>query len=147
MTPFSLDSSMTSMGGVFYPTGHVFAMVPSDDVAHAAAEALHALGYGGAVRHATPDAILTDIVPTLGVEDEELSSVGPEGEIVQRIGALAQDGHHGLLVALGHDDAREVADVLNAYGATAAFHYRELVIEELVPGEDDDDYPDDEDDD
>lgn len=147
MTPFSLDSSMTSMGGVFYPTGHVFALVPTDDVAHAAAEALHALGYAGAVRHATPDAILTDIVPTLGVVDEELSSVGPEGEIVQRIGELAQDGHHGLLVALGKDDAHEVADVLNAYGATAAFHYRELVIEELVPGQDDDDYPEDEDDD
>ena len=138
MTPFSLDSSMTSMGGVFYPTGHVFAMVPSDDVVQAAAEALHALGYAGAVRHATPEAILADIVPTLGVEQEELAAVGPEGEIVQRIGALAQQGHHGLLVALGRDDAHEVADVLNAYGATAAFHYRELVIEELVPDQDDD---------
>lgn len=147
MTPFSLDSSMTSMGGVFYPTGHVFAMVPSDDVAHAAAEALHALGYAGAVRHATPEAILADIVPTLGVEENELSAVGMEGEIVQRIGGLAQQGQHGLLVALGRDDAHEVADVLNAYGATAAFHYRELVIEELVPEEDDDTWEDDDGDD
>ncbi|MNR68886.1 hypothetical protein D3C85_1937420 [compost metagenome] len=56
-----------------------------------------------------------------------------EGEIVRRIGDLANAGHHGLLVALGHDDAHKVADVLNAYGATAAFHYRELVIEEMVP--------------
>ncbi|MET1116443.1 MAG: hypothetical protein ABWY08_16040 [Comamonas sp.] len=143
MTPFSLDSSMTSMGGVFYPTGHVFALVPSDDVAHAAAEALHALGYAGAVRHATPDAILADIVPTLGVEEDELSAVGPEGEIVQRIGALAQQGQHGLLVALGRNAAHEVAEVLNAYGATAAFHYRELVIEELVPDQDDDPHEDD----
>lgn len=134
MTPFSLDSSMTSMGGVFYPTGHVFAMVPTDDVAQAAAQALHALGYDGAVRHASPKAILTDIVPTLGVTMDELPSVGPEGEIVRRIGDLAAIGQHGLLVALGKDDAHEVADVLNAYGATAAFHYRELVIEELVPG-------------
>jgi hypothetical protein len=147
MTPFSLDSSMTSMGGVFYPTGHVFAMVPTDDVAHAASEALHALGYAGAVRHATPEAILTDIVPTLGLEETELQSAGLEGEIVQRIGALAHEGHHGLLVALGNDDAHEVAEVLNAYGATAAFHYRELVIEELVTDQDDDDYPDDEDED
>lgn len=146
MTPFSLDSSMTSMGGVFYPTGHVFAMVPSDDVAHAAADALHALGYDGAVRHATPEAILADIVPTLGVEENELQSVGLEGEIVQRIGELAQQGQHGLLVALGRDDAHEVADVLNAYGATAAFHYRELVIEELVPVQDDD-WDEDQDDD
>lgn len=147
MTPFSLDSSMTSMGGVFYPTGQVFAMVPSDDVAHAAAEALHALGYAGAVRHATPEAILADIVPTLGVEQQELSAVGMEGEIVQRIGALAQQGQHGLLVALGRDDAHEVADVLNAYGATAAFHYHELVIEELVSDlEDNDSFEDDEDD-
>lgn len=133
MTPFSLDSSMTSMGGVFYPTGHVFALVPSDDVAQAAAQALHALGYDGAVRHATPEVILSDIVPTLGDPDEGLPSVGMEGEIVRRIGELAASGHHGLLVDLGKDDAHKVADVLNAYGATAAFYYRELVIEELVP--------------
>lgn len=133
MTPFSLDSSMTSMGGVFYPTGHVFALVPSDDVAQAAAQALHALGYDGAVRHATPEVILSDIVPTLGDPDEGLPSVGMEGEIVRRIAELAASGHHGLLVDLGKDDAHKVADVLNAYGATAAFHYRELVIEELVP--------------
>lgn len=133
MTPFSLDSSMTSMGGVFYPTGHVFALVPSDDVAQAAAQALHALGYDGAVRHATPEVILSDIVPTLGDPDEGLPSVGMEGEIVRRMAELAASGHHGLLVDLGKDDAHEVAEVLNAYGATAAFHYRELVIEELVP--------------
>ncbi len=133
MTPFSLDSSMTSMGGVFYPTGHVFALVPSDDVVHAAAQALHALGYEGAVRHATPAVILSDIVPTMGVPEEQLPSVGMEGEIVRRIGELAATGHHGLLVNLGKDDAQAVADVLNAYGAAAAFHYRELVIEELVP--------------
>lgn len=135
MTPFSLDSSMTSMGGIFYPTGHVFALVPSLDVAQAASQALHALGYAGAVRHATPQDILSEVVPTLGVTQDVLPSVGMEGEIVQRIGELAEDGQHGLLVALGKDDAREVADVLNAYGATAAFHYRELVIEELVPGD------------
>lgn len=133
MTPFSLDSSMTSMGGVFYPTGHVFALVPSEDVAQAAAQALHALGYAGAVRHATPEAILSDIVPTLGDPDEGLPSVGMEGEIVRRMAELAAAGHHGLLVDLGKDKAHKVADVLNAYGATAAFHYRELVIEELVP--------------
>ena len=133
MTPFTLDSSMTSMGGVFYPTGHVFALVPSDDVAQAAAQALHALGYDGAVRHATPEVILSDIVPTLGDPGEGLPSVGMEGEIVRRMGELAAAGYHGLLVALGHDDAHKVADVLNAYGATAAFHYRALVIEELVP--------------
>lgn len=133
MTPFSLDSSMTSMGGVFYPTGHVFALVPSDDVAQAAAQALHALGYEGAVRHAIPAVILSDILPTMGVEEEQLQSVGIEGVIVRRIGELAQAGHHGLLVALGQDDAQEVADVLNVYGAAVAFYYREQVIEELVP--------------
>lgn len=131
MTPFSLDSSMTSMGGVFYPTGRVFALVPSDDVAEAAAQALHALGYDGAVRHAKPEVILSDIVPTLGDAEEALPTV--EGEIVRRMAELAASGHHGLLVDLGKDDAHEVAEVLNAYGATAAFHYREQVIDELVP--------------
>ena len=28
MKPFVLDSSMTNMGGIFYPTGQVFALFP-----------------------------------------------------------------------------------------------------------------------
>ena len=31
MKPLVLDSTMTNMGGVFYPTGHVFALFPDED--------------------------------------------------------------------------------------------------------------------
>ena len=41
MKPLILDSSMTNMSGVFYPTGHVFALFPDEDCARQAAAALH----------------------------------------------------------------------------------------------------------
>ena len=31
MRPLIVDSSMTSMGGTFYPTGYVFALFPDED--------------------------------------------------------------------------------------------------------------------
>ena len=31
MKPLILDSTMTNMGGVFYPTGQVFALFPDED--------------------------------------------------------------------------------------------------------------------
>ena len=39
MKPLILDSSMTNMSGVFYPTGHVFALFPDEDCARQAAAA------------------------------------------------------------------------------------------------------------
>ena len=93
MKPLVLDSTMTTMGGVFYPTGQVFALFPDEDCARQAALALQAAGHQGDVAYASPEVILQEIVHTLGTADAPLPSVGAEGDMVQRIADLAGSGH------------------------------------------------------
>ena len=133
MKPLLLDSSMTSMAGVFYPTGHVFALFPDEDCVRQAASALQAAGHAGETAYASPEVILEDIVQTLGPGDSPLPSLGAEGDIVRRMANLAGTGHHGMLVALADKDAAEaVAAAMASEGAVAAFHYRTFVIEDLI---------------
>ncbi|MFZ3124206.1 MAG: hypothetical protein WA129_03640 [Acidovorax sp.] len=133
MKPLILDSSMTSMAGVFYPAGHVFALFSDEDCVRQAAAALQTAGYAGDTAYASPEVILQDIVQTLGTADNPLPSAGAEGDIVRRMAELAGAGHHGMLVALvDTDDPQAVADAMASEGAVAAFHYRTFVIEELI---------------
>ena len=120
------------MTGVFYPTGHVFALVPTADLARQAANAFETGSGDVESAYASPEAIQQDIVRTLGGSDP-LPSVGAEGDLVRRIADLASTGHHGLLVEVGkHDDADSLRAKLEAAGAVAAFYYRTLIIEDLI---------------
>ena len=66
MKPFVLDSSMTTMAGVFYPTGHMFVMFPTREDAQQAAQALLDGGHPeDEVSLITPD---PNITPTYGRE-------------------------------------------------------------------------------
>ncbi|MEI2622770.1 MAG: hypothetical protein V9G23_01830 [Giesbergeria sp.] len=133
MKPFALDSSHTNMSGVFYPTGHIFALFPTADLARRAADALDTAGEIGESAYASPEVIQKDIVRTLGSSDAVLPSVGAESDLVRRIADLASTGHHGLLVEVGkHDDTEVLAATLQREGAVAAFYYRTLVIEDLI---------------
>ena len=76
MKPFALDSSHTNMSGVFYPTGHIFALFPTADLARRAADALDTAGEIGESAYASPEVIQKDIVRTLGTSDAVLPSVG-----------------------------------------------------------------------
>ena len=139
MKPLILDSSMTNMGGVFYPTGHVFALFPDEDCARQAAAALQAAGHTGDIAYAGPELILQDIVRTLGTADAPLPSVGAEGDMVRRIADLAGKGHHGLLIKMGDKDEPEtLGNAIAPEGAVTAFYYRTFIIEDLVtpPAED-----------
>ena len=128
-----LDSSMTNMGGVFYPTGHVFALFPDEDCVRQAATALQAAGHRGELAYASPDTILQDIVRTLGTADAPLPSVGAEGDMVRRIADLAGTGHHGMLIAMADkDEADAVVKAIAPEGAVTAFHYRTFIIEDLI---------------
>ena len=128
-----LDSSMTNMGGVFYPTGHVFALFPDEDCVRQAATALQAAGHRGALAYASPDTILQDIVRTLGTADAPLPSVGAEGDMVRRIADLAGTGHHGILIAMADkDEADAVVHAIAPEGAVTAFYYRTFIIEDLI---------------
>ena len=133
MKPFVLDSTMTSMAGVFYPKGHVFALFPDEEGARQGAAALRAAGHAGAIAHASPDVILQEIVQTLGTADRPLPSVGAEGDMVRRIADLAGTGHHGLLIEMaGKDNAGALAAAIVPKGAVAALHYRTFIIEDLI---------------
>ncbi len=134
MKPLILDSSMTNMSGVFYPTGHVFALFPDEDCARQAAAALHSARHQGELAHASPEFILQEIVRTLGGTDIPLPSVGAEGDMVRRIADLAGTGHHGVLIRMADKDAPErVVAAIAPEGAAAAFYYRTFIIEDLVP--------------
>ena len=140
MKPFVLDSSMTNMGGVFYPTGHVFALFPDEDCVRQAATALHTAGHKGQLAYASPEVILEEIVGTLGTADAPMPSVGAEGDIVRRIADLAGTGHHAMLIEMtGKDHADQLVDTVSPHGATVAFYYRTFVIEDLITQVVDDD--------
>ena len=133
MKPFVLDSTMTSMGGVFYPTGHVFALFPDEDCVRQAAAALDAAGHQGDTAYASPEIILQEIVHTLGTADAPLPSVGAEGDMVRRIADLAGTGHHGILIAMADkDEADAVVHAIAPEGAVTAFYYRTFIIEDLI---------------
>ena len=134
MKPFVLDSSMTNMGGIFYPTGQVFALFPDEDCTRQAALALQAASHQGDIAYASPEVILQEIVHTLGTADAPLPSVGAEGDMVRRIADLAGTGHHGVLIRMADKDTPErVVAAIAPEGAAAAFYYRTFIIEDLVP--------------
>lgn len=133
MKPLVLDSTMTNMGGVFYPTGHVFALFPDEDCVRQAASALQAAGHKGSTAYASPEVIMEEIVRTLGTADAPMPSVGAEGDMVRRIADLAGTGYHGMLVEMaGNDKADAVVEAIAPAGAAAAFHYRTFIIEDLI---------------
>ena len=134
MKPLVLDSTMTNMGGVFYPTGHVFALFPDEDCVRQAANALQSAGHRGDTAYASPEVILEEIVRTLGTADAPMPSVGAEGDMVRRIADLAGKGYHGLLISMdGKDTPERLVDAISPQGAVTAFYYRTFIIEDLIP--------------
>ncbi|SDM38598.1 hypothetical protein SAMN05428957_105129 [Oryzisolibacter propanilivorax] len=132
MKPFALTPEMTSASGTFYPTGYVFALFPSEGAVHNAAQQLEQQGHDD-VSLAAPDAVMQHVVRTLGNADDPLPSVGAEGVIVRRIAELASGGAHALMFEARDDDTPEdLRAALQQAGATAAFYYRRLIIEDLI---------------
>ena len=135
MKPFALDSDMLTMGGVFYPTGHVLAMFPAATDAYRAADKLQAAGLDGdALSFVPTETILSSITHTVGSADDPLPSVGTEATTVRQIAALAAQGHCALLVhAPDAADSDHAMQVLQGEPVAASWKYRQLVIEDLVP--------------
>ncbi len=133
MTPFALNPDMTSASGTFYPTGYVFALFSNEEAARAAAQKLQDQGHGD-VAHASPSTTLEHVVRTLGNADDPLPSVGAEGVIVRRIAELASSGAHALMFQAQDSDSPDSLRVaLQDASAVAAFYYRRLIIEDLIP--------------
>jgi hypothetical protein len=135
MKTFSMDAGMTNMRGVFYPTGHIVLMFPTDIDARHACEQLRRDG----VREedlclAKPSEFEHQISEAIGeYEDVLLPSVGTEVETARRFRHLAHEGHHALIVhAASALTTDHVLDVLQGTPISYGQRYRFLVIEDVV---------------
>ncbi|MDB5848939.1 MAG: hypothetical protein JWP29_2691 [Rhodoferax sp.] len=134
MQNFELDPSMLTMAGVFYPTGYLFAMFPSEDHVQAVAQALPASGHDGKPTMVlSPAQVLEKVVRTVGSADIPLPSVGTEASTIRTYADLASDGHHALMVyAPSADETEEVMKAVRQAPFACAIKYRKLVIEEMT---------------
>ena len=134
MKPFQLESSMTTMGGVFYPTGHMFLMFPSEQEARAAEQLLEDQGYSGeGISLLTPTVIQEEIARTVGSADMPLPSAGTEADTVRRFVELASQGHHALMIhAPTGKETDRIMELLKDSHVSYGQKYRHLVIQDLV---------------
>lgn len=133
MKHFHLDSSMRTMTGVFYPTGYMVLMFPTEQAARDAARRLEDNGFpedGSAL--ITPEDFRRQIAGATGDQDA-LPSPGTEGDTVRRFLELARQGHYGLLVhAPSHKEHDRALSLLKGSGISYGQYYRKLVIEDVV---------------
>ncbi len=124
------DDALYGPGGVFYPRGYVFAMFLDAAAAQVAVTALAALAEIGSVQLVSSATIVERMSPRAA--DRGMPSVGREDQFMRRFVELARDGMDGVLIEVGHAVPEAIAQVLEANNAALAYHYRTLVIEELV---------------
>lgn len=134
MKHFELESSMVTMSGVFYPTGYMVLMLPSEQAARDAERLLQDDGLDGEkVSLLSPEVIQEKIARTVGSADIPLPSAGTEADTVRRLAELASQGHHALLIhAPSGDETAHIMEVLKDCPLSYGQKYRQLVIEDLV---------------
>jgi hypothetical protein len=134
MKPFALEPSMLTVRGVFYPTGYMFIMFPTEKDARDAERALEEHGYTGeSISLLTPADIQEKIAHTVGSADIPLPSAGTEADTVRHFAQLASQGHHALMIhAPSSGETGRIMDVLKDARISYAQKYRNLVIEDLV---------------
>jgi hypothetical protein len=135
MKAFSIDAGMTNMRGVFYPTGHMVLMLPTESDARRACELLRHDG----VREedlclANPAEFERQISDAIDEYDDVLlPSVGTEVETARRFRHLAHQGHFALIVhASSAMTSDHVLEVLHDLPISYGQRYRFLVIEDMV---------------
>ena len=135
MRHFVLSRAMCNMRGVFYPTGHMVLMFPTEKDALHAAELLRKDGVSeDDLLVASPQEFESEL--TGACDDDEgvmLPSVGTEGDTAQHFRQLAHEGHHALLVhASAKVTSDHVLELLKDTPISYGQRYRFLVIEDLV---------------
>src|SRR5688572_7500644 len=133
MKPFELEPDMLTMRGVFYPTGYMFMMFPTEQDAHDAERALLDNGHSGdAITLLTPRDIQEKVARTVGSADMPLPSAGTEADTVCQFTELASQGHHALMVhAPSRKESERVMAILKDAPMSYGQKYRHLVIEDL----------------
>ncbi len=135
MKTFSIGAGMTNMRGVFYPTGHMVLMLPSERDARRACELLRADGIAeDDLCIGNPQEFERQISDAIDdYEDVLLPSVGTEVDTARRFRHLARQGHHALIVhASAATSSDHVLQVLHDLPISYGQRYRMLVIEDLV---------------
>lgn len=134
MKNFELSKDMLNMTGQFYPTGHIVMLLPDADAAQSAGRALVDAGVADDdISLITPEAMMSQIVRTVGNADMPLPSAGTEADTVRRFAQYASQGHYGLLVrAPDNEDSERVMAALRGHPVSHAQRYRMLVIEDLA---------------
>ncbi len=133
MRAFQLERGMKTLGGVFYPTGWMVLMFPGEQQAREAARKLADGGLlGDQMMLMTPEDFRREIGGATG-DEGILPSAGTEGDTIRKMGSLAAQGHHGLLVhAPGHEESERVLRLLDGLPISLGQKYRMLVIEDVV---------------
>jgi len=135
MKPFSLAAGMTNMRGVFYPTGHMVLMFPTQEDARHACELLRQDGVSeDDLILASPQEFERQITGATDEDDDMLlPSVGTEADTARQFRELAHQGHHALIVhASARLSSEHVLDLLHDTPISYGQRYRFLVMEDLV---------------
>ena len=134
MKPFAIEPSMLTLRGVFYPTGYMFIMFPTEADARDAERILEENGCSGeSISLLTSQDILEKVAHTVGDADIPLPSAGTEADTVRHFAQLASQGHHALMIhAPSAKQSDHVMEVLKNSSISYAQKYRHLVIEDLV---------------
>jgi hypothetical protein len=135
MKHFSLAAHKSIMRGVFYPTGHMVLMFPTEQDARLACKLLQKDGVlEEDLSLATPQEFERQITGATNPDsDWVLPSVGTEGETAEHFRQLAHEGHYALFVHAGAKlTSDHVMDLLKDTHITYGQRYRYLVIEDLV---------------
>ncbi len=139
MKPFALEPSMLTLRGVFYPTGYMVVMLPTEKDARDAERALEQDGYTGeAICFLTPEEIQEKIAHSVGNADIPLPSAGTEADTARHFTQLASKGHYALMIHAPTEAQTDRAmKVLSRFPVSYGQKYRHLVIQDLVDGQDD----------
>jgi hypothetical protein len=134
MKPFAMEPDMLTLRGVFYPTGYMFLMFPTEQDARNSERALRdAGGKGEGVCLLTPADIQEKIARTVVNADIPLPSAGTEADTVRHFTELASRGHYALMIhAPSADQSSHIMSVLRDAPISYGQKYRHLVIEDLV---------------
>lgn len=131
MSSFVVERNHFTIGGAYYPKGHVFSMFPDESAAHHAAHKVAAIAHVGAVDVVRSE----DIRQTFGQRAEEVGgmpSVGREDQFMLRYVELARENEAGVLIEVAGADIDALTQALKDAGALLAYYYRTLVIDELI---------------
>lgn len=134
MKPFAIEPNMLTMRGVFYPTGYMFIMFPTEKDARDAERTLEESGISGeAMSLLSPQDIQEKVARTVGSADIPLPSAGTEADTVRHYAQLASKGHYALMIhAPSAKESDRVMEALKNANMSYGQKYRHLVIEDLV---------------